>query len=475
LGSELDSALDDCLAHLAAGAGLEESMAAYPRYRDALRPLLAAALMVAAAPLPEPRPEARQAGRARMLAALKSRGQTGAVPVGPAPRESFWARWSWTGPRLALRLAVVALVVVLVTANVALVASAAGSLPGDTLYPVKRTVESARLSLAFDERNREDMEEQFAMRRQQEVKAMQAQGRTGFVDLEGSLEPLEDGEWSLDGFPFRLNAQTAVSGELATGARGAARVEILGNGSVFAVSVRVGTRPVGTAGTPTPTPAPTTSAETPTREPAEAPAAAPTEPSSQAPAASSIEAPAGALPTLEPTGAVDEDAAAPASQATAGPEPTGPALAGETEAAPSPETGQAPVETGESGPAHEAPESKAATPQPEVKTSEAGDIPAATPWPEAESQDQQRAGPATTPEPAVTIRPGGDEAVGPGHGATPGPSGSGDHRTQPPLNEGTNSGGDARSDGKAQAQDGKQSSGGETHAAPDSHQTRHSD
>src|SRR5215218_9763840 len=83
----LEEALDDCLGRLEQ-EGLDECFGRYPQYRAELEPLLRLAQAmnrtVAAA---EPSPEARAAGRARMLAALHhlphTNGASSAEPVSP--------------------------------------------------------------------------------------------------------------------------------------------------------------------------------------------------------------------------------------------------------------------------------------------------------------------------------------------------------------------------------------------------------
>ena len=99
-------------------------------------PLLAAARRLALGPRPALSPAARERIEARL------RAQMAAAP--PRVHESRPApRWR---PGLALRAAV-ALFLVVVVSLAGLTSASASSLPGDTLYPVKRAIEGARLAL----------------------------------------------------------------------------------------------------------------------------------------------------------------------------------------------------------------------------------------------------------------------------------------------------------------------------------------
>src|SRR3954453_12360979 len=85
----LEEALDDCLGRLEQ-EGLDECFRRYPQYRSELEPLLRLAqAMTPTVAAAEPSPEARTAGRARVLAPLdhlphtNGNGASAAEPVSP--------------------------------------------------------------------------------------------------------------------------------------------------------------------------------------------------------------------------------------------------------------------------------------------------------------------------------------------------------------------------------------------------------
>ncbi len=103
-------------------------------------PLLAAARRLALGPRPALSPAARERIEARL------RAQIAAAP--PRVRASRPVpRWH---PGLALRAAA-ALFLVVVVSLAGLTSASASSLPGDTLYPIKRAIEGARLALVSQE------------------------------------------------------------------------------------------------------------------------------------------------------------------------------------------------------------------------------------------------------------------------------------------------------------------------------------
>ena len=133
--SHFDNILDDCLARLAAGESIVDCLARYPEHADELAPLLRMSQeTIRIAYTATPSDAARARGMARMQAALAE---------GKQPR-----RWRWQLPRLSWRplstpmLAAFAVVFLTVVAAGGTTVASADSLPGETLYPVKRMRES---------------------------------------------------------------------------------------------------------------------------------------------------------------------------------------------------------------------------------------------------------------------------------------------------------------------------------------------
>lgn len=137
--------------------------------------------------LPEPRLSSAVIGR------VLSRTTLAQKPT----RQSFWRRrWVWSalavGAALAISLSGTGY-------------AAAQSLPGDTLYDLKRGYEQVRMSLMANPQRREVYAEQLSLVRQAEARRMLELGRQGVeLELTGILQREADGRWSVSGVPVEL-------------------------------------------------------------------------------------------------------------------------------------------------------------------------------------------------------------------------------------------------------------------------------
>ncbi len=149
----LDAVLDECLQAIRSGASVEACLARYPDYAEELEPLLhLAARLHVAEPLALSS-SAHAAGRHKLGAAVEARAAATEAWAGPAEllrrRVQTWLRLPQVRPlpRLALAFEVVILVAIV---GAAIFALAAGSLPDQPLYPIKRVAESIRVALTPD-------------------------------------------------------------------------------------------------------------------------------------------------------------------------------------------------------------------------------------------------------------------------------------------------------------------------------------
>jgi len=232
---KLLAAFDDCLDALAAGQAPETVLARHPALRAELAPMLRAAETVLdyAAPLTPPR-HLEGANRARFLAraaALRQRQN-------PVQGWGRWGLWAWA---TANRLAVVSVVVVLVLGLSAygVAAASTGSLPGEPLYAVKRTVEQAQLALTTDADARARLERELAERRVGEVQRLLAEGRTATVGFSGVLEAVLGNRWTVAGVAVNVNGETEIEGTPLAGLYVDIEGALLADGTVAATRVIV--------------------------------------------------------------------------------------------------------------------------------------------------------------------------------------------------------------------------------------------
>ncbi|MBA3532924.1 MAG: hypothetical protein H0T73_13455 [Ardenticatenales bacterium] len=146
-------------------------------------------------PVP-PREERRaRANRSAFLTAAADQFTT-PVPA-PARWQGWWRRLLLQGTTLVLFFSVSWM-----SARVA----SAGSLPGDTLYPVKLTVEQIDL-LLYDEAQ---WETQVQSQRLSEVLTLLQSGRKAEVEFQGTLQQSSDGSWHIGGIALDFDPEKQI-------------------------------------------------------------------------------------------------------------------------------------------------------------------------------------------------------------------------------------------------------------------------
>jgi hypothetical protein len=239
MSADFETALDECLARLASGESADACLNAYPALADELRPLLALAGGLRAAPAPRARPQAVAAGKQQVLAAFVAQPPRQAAAQGIAARLAGMIR---IGPqanrRYVLRFAL-GILLALTFGTTGAVAASSGSLPGDTLYPVKQSVETLRLALSLDSQSRQALENQFDDRRLVEVQALLQLRRQATAEFEDVLQAIGDnGWWTVGPFAVQVDAGTVILGRPKPGARVQVQVSIRGDGTLAALRIR---------------------------------------------------------------------------------------------------------------------------------------------------------------------------------------------------------------------------------------------
>jgi hypothetical protein len=115
-------------------------------------------------------------------------------------------------PRFATAL--IALAFVLIVSGYGLFSASAQALPGDLLYPVKRSAENIRLGVTSDSNRRESLEEEFERRRTDEVARLLFEGRLQPISFEGRVEDISGQDWVVAGIHVLLGEDTKIIGEI---------------------------------------------------------------------------------------------------------------------------------------------------------------------------------------------------------------------------------------------------------------------
>lgn len=234
MNEKLIEALEVCLNALETGANLESVLNLYPHLADELRPVLEASIQarsMAAVAVPE---AAMRRGRARVL---QHAAEMRAAAVKP---RRTWSLFAF--PRLATSLAIA---LMLLLSGTGLVSASNGALPGDNLYPVKRSWEDLRLLFIFSPEGKESLESEFEQERLDEISMLLMTGRKETIAFAGLVTEQNSGDWKVSGInvvitqssrlptdPVQVGAPVMVIGH--TNAQGfveADTLEVLGPGS----------------------------------------------------------------------------------------------------------------------------------------------------------------------------------------------------------------------------------------------------
>jgi hypothetical protein len=262
----IESVLDECLNQIVTGKeeARDACVAQYPTLARELEPLLRLAVELETLRQDEPPPPAGlQAGRqkllieaARLKALEEEKGRARRLWLWPANLQSLLRRGT----------AVVALAAVLVVTLLGggTIAASANSLPGDSLYAVKRMTEEVQLVFTLDQQAKAQLVQKLDERRREEAKAVATRHRVAEMSFRGRVERISSSSWTISGVEVSVSPETVVEGPAEAGALVRVDVRSLSDGTLSAVRIAAEASEVVPQPTLSPTPAPTeTAAPTP--------------------------------------------------------------------------------------------------------------------------------------------------------------------------------------------------------------------
>ena len=203
MSEKLFNALEICLQVLEQGDDIDAALTRFPDLAAELRPILEASLNARQLAGSAVSDEAQRRGRARLLQrAVELRESK------RAPRRT----WIFT-----LRpVAVVLMLAFFFLSGTGLVRASSTSLPGDNLYPVKRTWEDVRLLFVSTDEERDFLELEYENERLEEVNELLVHGRTETVSFIGYVTNQSDGQWTVAGVPVTVSGETNLPKESIT-------------------------------------------------------------------------------------------------------------------------------------------------------------------------------------------------------------------------------------------------------------------
>lgn len=222
----LPDVLENCFQRMDQGETLDSVLAHYPGLAGELRPLLEAAILA--------RSTSRENLPVGVLARQRARGLALAADLLQGKNPPFVLGRFWRPVIMVLSV-----IVILVIGTNNLLTASAQSLPGDTLYPVKRSVESTQLRLVSDPVKKLELEHTFSQRRVDETKSLISEERLEEVEFTGVVVSQSDGEWLVSGVKVVVTNQTEIEKGINLGDV----IEVKGStnsaGAVVAISLRL--------------------------------------------------------------------------------------------------------------------------------------------------------------------------------------------------------------------------------------------
>jgi hypothetical protein len=219
----LFDALEICLQALDQGADVESCLVRFPALADELRPILTAATQARSSAVMDVPADAMRRGRARVLqAAAEMREQSSAAPALP-----FWRRQQkgLFGARFfRMATTTVAMLVFLLTGGTGLVNASSNALPGDHLYPVKRSWEGVRLFFVLDSSTKVQLEHEFDHERVQEIEELYTKKQIAQVNFQGVVVVQNNNQLMVDGLEISVDGNTNLGENIRAGSR----VQIIG-------------------------------------------------------------------------------------------------------------------------------------------------------------------------------------------------------------------------------------------------------
>lgn len=196
--NNLYEALEVCLEAIEQGADIDTVLSRYPDLADELRPILEASRNVSSLTVSAPTAEVVRRNRAKVLQRAAQMRES---------KRSSRRIWFASLRRVAVTLVVVA---ILFASGTGLVRAASTTLPGDQLYPVKRTWEDVLVLFTFNSQQREALEVEHENERHHELKELFAEGRSAEVEFAGLVMSQNGTDWVVSGIPVLISAQTEI-------------------------------------------------------------------------------------------------------------------------------------------------------------------------------------------------------------------------------------------------------------------------
>ena len=217
MNDQLFEALDICLKARETGIPLDDCLKLYPEMASELRPLLEIAQDTASMTTKQVPVDAMYRSRTRLLARAMQ-----LLTLNEQSKQHSFLSWLTLPIRSIRRMSISAgrlvfaamIAILLVLTSGGLLVTSAKSLPGDTLYPVKRAVEDIGYHLAPRGEIQQTFEHNYIQQRITEVQSLINLKRVQQVSFEGIVESIDRNQWIVGGIPVDIKSNTTFVGSL---------------------------------------------------------------------------------------------------------------------------------------------------------------------------------------------------------------------------------------------------------------------
>jgi hypothetical protein len=212
-------AFEKCIELIKAGAPLENCVKQYPEMKPEMREMLETAMHVMSLREEQVPIESMNRSRIKLITQAKllvTREKQNATVPGFSwlVRLSRWIIQGFSSlSPLAGRLVIVLGVTgLLILFSSGLAITSAKSLPGDSLYPVKRAVEDISIHLVPNGEVRSEYEDNYSKQRVVEVNRLIELKRIQRISFEGILESMGSSSWLVSGISVDISVDTIIVG-----------------------------------------------------------------------------------------------------------------------------------------------------------------------------------------------------------------------------------------------------------------------
>lgn len=197
--------LEQCLVEIEQGADMDTVLFRYPDLADELRPILETSIKAMDMAIAEPPLAMAHITRAKLL--------QHAAELREAKAKRSTRFWFASLRRMAVTFIVL---LALFASGNGLVRASSNTIPGDKLYPVKRTWEDVLVLFTFNAQQRDELEIEHEYERLEELNELFAEGRSVKVDFTGYVTRLTSNEWRVSAISVFISPQTVLPNDTVT-------------------------------------------------------------------------------------------------------------------------------------------------------------------------------------------------------------------------------------------------------------------